>query len=125
MQLLRTCTWPLPAGLQELYLATMDEIDRVSPGSALFILQGPQQQAAAGAGQQKWGNGFSADPALISQGLSGAQGDLSLRQPIHIGAGATAALVHKLCHKLRGSKHCGYKIINEDSSCQLPYFRCS
>lgn len=63
----------IPAGLQETYLATMDAVDSVSPGSALFILQGPHQegQLAGAAAPPTWGSGFSTDPALTSQGASG------------------------------------------------------
>jgi hypothetical protein len=72
MEWTQTFTLLLPAGLQEVYLAIMDAVDRVQPGAALFILQGPQQQGTAASSQDKWGNGFTADPYLISQGLSGA-----------------------------------------------------
>lgn len=63
----------IPAGLQETYLATMDAVDSVSPGSALFILQGLHQegQLAGAAAPPTWGSGFSTDPALTSQGASG------------------------------------------------------
>lgn len=58
-------------GLQETYLATMDAVDSVSRGSALFILQGPQQEGQyPGAATPTWGSGFSTEPALISQGAS-------------------------------------------------------
>jgi hypothetical protein len=59
------------AGLQEMYLATMDAVDRVAPGTALFILQGPQQQAPAGYSQAQWGSGFSTEPGLLRLGSPG------------------------------------------------------
>lgn len=59
------------AGLQETYLATMDAVDRVAPGTALFILQGPQQQAPAGYSQAQWGSGFSTEPGLLRLGSPG------------------------------------------------------
>jgi hypothetical protein len=59
------------AGLQQLYLAILDAVDWVKPGSAVFILQGPQQQGPPGPNGPQWGTGFSAGPALISQGVSG------------------------------------------------------
>jgi len=59
----------LSLGLQELYLSIMDAVDRSSPGSAVFILQGPQQ---APAGAPQWGNGFTGRTGISTQGLSGA-----------------------------------------------------
>lgn len=66
------------AGLQETYLATMDAIDRVRPGAALFILQGPQQQGPAGSSPVQWGNGFSVDQELLRLGALGGVTEVML-----------------------------------------------
>lgn len=54
-----------------MYLDAMDAVDRIKPGAALFVLEGPLQERPAGAAVDQWGNGFTANPALISRGLSG------------------------------------------------------
>jgi hypothetical protein len=51
----------------------MDAVDAAAPGSALFVLPGPQQPAAAGTGANQWGNGFNAAPALLNAGLTGGR----------------------------------------------------
>ena len=54
-----------------MYISTMDAVDSLRHGAALFVLQGPQQQVAVGAGLDQWGNGFTTNPVLVSQGCSG------------------------------------------------------
>jgi hypothetical protein len=50
--------------LKELYIKTMDAIDEMTPGAAIYYVEGGGQTGLRGV---NWGNGFATDPGVVAR----------------------------------------------------------